>query len=68
MLNLGAAMLSRDALTHSNNREPEVIRVIVYPTYHTGTLIELILATENLRQEIVFGLMRSVPLGSDFDL
>ena len=57
MRNPGVAVLILDALKRLTSPEPEVIRVIGYPKYQAGTLIELTLATENLRQEMVsFGL------------
>ena len=53
----GAAVLIRDALARLINPETEIIRVIGYPKYQAGTLIELTLSTAPLREEMIaFGL------------
>jgi len=53
----GAAVLIRDALARLINPDTEIIRVIGYPKYQAGTLIELTLSTAPLREEMIaFGL------------
>ena len=54
MRNLGATALIQDCLRRLINPAPEVIRIIWYPQYQAGTLIELTLATARLREEMIF--------------